>query len=159
MKAIALGILLIIIACSNPAGSTTTAVASEGEPARLIADLTAAGAAAEQVEIFSGGPLGGTGALICIGSEEVRVYRFESEDDATEAAARIDPDDPSEIGTAIVEWAGNPRFWQRGTILVLYLGKDEDTESLLIEVLGSPFARGTAPGRGLSGVPGPCGEE
>jgi hypothetical protein len=107
--------------------------------ARLIADLTAAGAAAEQVEIFSGDPLGGTGALICIGSEEVRVYRVESDDDATEAAARIDPDDPSEIGTAIVEWAGNPRCWQRGTILALYLGKDEDTESLLTEVLRSPF--------------------
>jgi hypothetical protein len=54
---------------------------------------------------------------------------------------------------------GQSSVLQRGTILALYLGKDEDTESLLTEVLGSPFARGTAPGRGLSGVPGPCGEE
>lgn len=157
MKALVLGMLTIVIACSNPAGSTTTA--SEGEPARLIADLTAAGAAAEQVEIFSGDPLSGSGALICVGSEELRVYLFESGDDATQAAARIDPDDPSEVGTALVAWAGNPRFWQRGTTLVLYLGEDEDTESLLTEALGAPFARGPGPGRGLSGVPGPCGEE
>lgn len=149
---------MIVVACSDPAGSATTAVSSETEPARFIAELNTVGAAADQVETFAGDPLGGTGALLCIGAEEVRVYRFESDDDATKAAARIDPDDPSEVGTAIVEWAGNPRFWQRGTILVLYLGEDEDTERLLTDVLGPPFARGSGPGRGLSGVPGPCEE-
>jgi hypothetical protein len=49
------------------------------------------------------------------------------------------------VGTAIVEWAGRPRFWQGNRILVLYLGESAATEALLTSVLGPPFAEG--PGR------------
>ncbi|HSH21300.1 MAG TPA: hypothetical protein VK992_01620, partial [Candidatus Caenarcaniphilales bacterium] len=57
-------------------------------------------------------------------------------------AATIDPDDPSNIGTSIVEWAGEPKFWLRDRVLVLYLGTDEQVEDGLVSVLGEPFARG-----------------
>jgi hypothetical protein len=46
-------------------------------------------------------------------------------------ASRIKPDDPSNLGTSIVEWAGRPRFWQRDRILVMYLGESAATEALL----------------------------
>lgn len=45
-----------------------------------------------------------------VGAEEVRVYLFATDEEADAAAARIDPDDPSNVGDAIVEWAGTPRF-------------------------------------------------
>lgn len=84
------------------------------------------------------------------------MYLFEGVQAALTAADQIDPDDPSQVGNAIVAWAGNPRFWHRGPIVVLHLGDDRETEDLLTEVLGAPFARGSGPGRGLPGVPGPC---
>lgn len=48
--------------------------------------------------------------------------------------------------------AGNPKFWQRGRILVLYLGNDPAVEGDINTVLGQPFARGQglAPGPDLS---------
>lgn len=156
MRGLIVAVLVTVIGCSSPAAPTTTSAVPASEPARLIAELDAAGATADQVGKFSSDPLGGQGLLICVGAEEVRVYLFGSDDDAADAAARIDPDDPSDLGTAIVEWAGNPRFWHRGPILVLYLGEDEATENLLTAVLGTPFARGSGSGRGLIGVPGPC---
>lgn len=132
--------------------------AREGEPARLIAELEASGATAEQVETFSSDPLGGDGLLVCVGAEEVWVYLFPSNGDAGAAAARIDPDDPSNLGSAMVAWSGRPRFWHRGPILVLYLGEDPATEGILASVLGTPFASGTESGRGPGGVSGPCNE-
>jgi hypothetical protein len=143
MKSLGFGLLLTIVACSSPGVSDAVPGGSDAEPDRLFAELAAGGAEADQLETFATNPLGGEGHLICVGAEEVRVYLFVSAEEATAAAERIDPDDPSNLGDAIVAWAGNPRFWHRGSILVLYLADDRDTENLLTEVLGPPFARGS----------------
>lgn len=149
-------LLLTAIACSGAAESTTTLEAGEAEPDRFVAELTAAGVDAEEAETFSTEPLGGQGHLICVGDEEVRVYRFASDEQSAAAAARIDPNDPSNMGNTIVEWAGNPRFWQRGPMLVLYLGDDQATEELITALLGQPFSQGQGRDPGLPGLPGPC---
>lgn len=47
----------------------------------------------------------------------------------------------------IIEWAGEPRFWLTGPVLVLYRGPDPATEHLLTAVLGPTLARGS--GRAL----------
>ncbi len=149
-------LLLTAVACTGVAETTTTLEAGEAEPDRFVAELSAAGVEAEQVETFSTEPVGGQGHLLCVDDQEVRVYLFANDEEAAAAAARIDPDDPSNLGDAIVEWAGNPRFWQRGPMLVLYLGEDQATAALITGVLGQPFAQGKGPGRGLPGLPGRC---
>jgi hypothetical protein len=159
MKRFGAAFLVTIIACTGvgeTTATTTTVVAEEAEPDRFVAELTAAGVDADPVETFSTEPVGGQGHLICVGGEEVRVYLFASDDLVAASAARIDPDDPSNFGDAIIEWAGNPRFWQRGPMLVLYLGEDQAIEARITGVLGPPFAQGQGPGRGLPGLPGPC---
>lgn len=159
MKRSTILLLTVIVSCSM-AGEASTTGASDPvppeEPDRLIAELTAAGVAADQAETFATDPVGGTGTLICIGTEEVRTYVFDDEAAATEVASKIDPVDPSNLGNAIVEWAGRPRFWRRGPMLVLYLGEDQPTEDLVTNVLGPPFAVGAGSGRGLPALPGPC---
>ena len=110
--------------------------------------LAAASASVRQADRFDAAPLPGQGVLLCVGREEVRVYVFTTEQARLAAAASIDPIDPSHIGTSIVEWTGNPRFWQRDRILVLYLGTDAPTEALLTSVMGPPFARGVGGGLG-----------
>lgn len=149
-------LLLAAIACSGVGETTSTLEAAEGEPDRFVADLTEEGVEVEKGETFSTEPVGGQGQLLCVGDQELRVYLFASDEEAAAVAARIDPNDPSNMGNAIIEWVGNPRFWQRGPMLVLYLGEDQAIEDQITGVLGQPFAQGQGPGRGLPGLPSPC---
>jgi hypothetical protein len=91
---------------------------------------------------FNPDPLGGRGVRLCVAAQQVSVYLFPTEQEREAASARIDPNDPSTLGTAMVEWAGNPRFWQRGRIIVLYLGDAAAVEAGITSILGQPFARG-----------------
>ena len=88
---------------------------------------------------------------LCLEGQQVSVYAYETEEQADAVARSIDPRDPSHVGrTMIVDWAGNPTFWQRGGLIVLYLGSEPDVTATLTSVLGQPFASG--PGRD----PGPA---
>jgi hypothetical protein len=113
--------------------------------AGLVAQIRAASAVVTEAGAFSADPLSGRGVLLCLGDEPVRVYEFASAAERAAVASRIDPYDPSNVGTAIVEWAGRPRFWQGDRILVLYLGERAATDKFLTSVLGPPFVKG--PGR------------
>lgn len=108
----------------------------------LIADLADAGAEARVVDAFDAQPLAFEGVVVCVNGEDIRVYSYSSEQERVAVTARIDPDDPTNIGTSIIEWDGWPRFWQRDRIIVLYQGNDQDTADLLRRVLGEPFAQG-----------------
>ncbi len=151
-------VLTVLLAACDGSSSTTTGVddSSAQDPVRLVAELEEDGSTVEEVGTFSSEPLGGSGQILCVNAEEVRVYLFGSEELASSVAARIDPNDPSNLGNAMVEWVGTPRFWQRGPMLVLYLGDDQAIENSLSSILGEPFARGVGPGRGLAGLPNPC---
>lgn len=91
---------------------------------------------------FSTEPLGGQGIGLCVAGQQVNVYVYPTPEDRAASAARIDPIDPSNLGTAIIEWAGNPKFWQADRLIVLYLGNDPAVEAGISSVLGAPFARG-----------------
>ncbi len=153
---------VILLACSGaptatvaPTGSAATTAAPSatrsdmpspgGGLLGLVAALEAAGAEVEPSAGFDGSPLTPNGSRICVDGEPVRAYVYPTPAASAQAASQIDPTDPSHIGTSIVEWVGTPRFWLFDTVLVLYLGTEEGTETLLTSVLGEPFARG--PGR------------
>jgi hypothetical protein len=147
--------LLALLGCQ--AAATPTPTASSGptltppsSPATgltgIIADLTAAGVTAVTGGSFMSEPIGGEGVALCVGVETVQTYAFIDHEAALAAAAKIDRDDPSKIGTGIVDWAGTPRFWLRNNIILLYLGPDPATDAALRSLLGPPFAEGQ-PGR------------
>lgn len=151
----------VVVACSGTSDASTTGVSESvpmKDPDRLVAELTEAGVVTRPVDTFRTEPVGGTGTLICVGAEVVAVYMFVDEAAASAVAARIDPVDPSNLGNASVAWAGRPRFWQRGPMLVLYLDEDVATEALLTELFGLPFAQGAGPGRGMKDPPPACVE-
>ena len=140
--------LFLLTACSGqPQGGPGASQSGSGVTG-LISSLSAAGANARQAGTFDASPMQGPGVLLCLATEEVRVYVFPTEEARLTAARSIDQNDPSHVGTSIVEWTGNPRFWQRDSVLVLYLGTDPGTEALLTRVMGQPFARGTGGGLG-----------
>jgi len=150
LPSIATGVLVTFLAaCATPASPLPSA--SGGGVEGLVTALVAASAPVRQADTFDPTPLPGQGALLCVGHEEVRVYVFPTEEARLAAAGSIDPTDPSHVGTSIVEWSGNPRFWQRDRILVLYVGTDAPTEALLTSVIGPPFARGWVAGSAVRG--------
>lgn len=149
---------LIVAGCaagqSSPPNSSLVPSATGGKGSSLSdappndpagafeAELRAAGAEVRETGAFNTDPLGGQGLGLCVAGQQVRVYAYSTPEDREAVAARIDPTDPSNLGTTIVEWAGNPKFWQADRILVLYLGSDLAVESGITTILGQPFARG-----------------
>jgi hypothetical protein len=125
----------------TPSASPTDEPVDHG-PAGLVNDLRALGIEAEEASEFAGDPISNLGVQLCVSGEPVQVYVFGTPQEAAAVAGQIDPDDPSNFGTSIIEWAGEPKFWLRDRILVLYLGTEEPVEEALISVLGEPFARG-----------------
>lgn len=122
-------------------------------PEGLIADLEDAGTDAEVVDSFDGEPLAQVQTMVCVDGEDIAVFTYGTEQERAAVSSRIDPDDPYNVGTAIVEWDGWPKFWQRDRIIVLYLGSDEATIDLLTELMGEPFSQGIDRPRRLEG---PC---
>src|SRR5215207_413571 len=129
---------------ANPTGSLPPVIfpgPTDG-PEKLIVDLEAAGAEARVGALFAGDPFDAQGGLMCVGSEPVQLYVFGSVRAREEAARLIDPANPSDMGTTMVDWNGRPRLWQRDRMIIVYLGEDAATETLLRGVLGEPFASG-----------------
>ena len=148
LSLLAAGVLATVFAaCATPASSPSPSPSGGGVEG-LLGALKAASVPVRQADRFDPTPLPGQGVLLCVGREEVRVYVFPTDEARVAAAGSIDRTDPSHVGTSIVEWTGNPRFWQRDRILVLYLGADAPTEALLTSALGPPFARGLGGGLG-----------
>jgi hypothetical protein len=124
------------IASAAPGSST-------GDPVSALIDaLQAAGASVTELGAFSPDPLPGRGARLCVSGQQVSVYVYETPEEREDVASRIDPTDPSNVGTAIIEWAGKPTFWQQDRFIVLYLGSDPTVTAGLTSVLGEPFAVG-----------------
>lgn len=130
-----------------PSPSAASPVATAPHGVEGLADaLDATGSDAKKGAAFASEPIGGQGSTVCVGAETVQTYEFIDHEAALAASLKIDRDDPSHIGNALIEWAGVPRFWLRDRIIVLYLGEDAPTDSALRSVLGQPFAEGE-PGR------------
>lgn len=142
-------------ASSTPSLPPATSSGPTDGAEKLAIDLQAAGAQARIGELFAGDPFEAQGGVLCVGTEPVQLYVFGSAAAREEAARRIDPTNPSDMGTSMVDWNGRPRLWQRDRVIVAYLGEDAATEALLRSVLGEPFASG----QGRPPLPGPntCG--
>jgi hypothetical protein len=172
LPALVLAVVALLGACAGPSGpspspsaspigspgtSPGSSPAASGSPAavdgpeRFVADIDAAGEEAREAGEFDASPIAREGLTVCVGEEHVQLYVFATADEAMARARTIDPRDPSNVGTAIVEWAGTPKFWLRDRMLVLYLGTEPETTQLLVKLLGEPFAAG----QGRPPLPGP----
>jgi hypothetical protein len=121
--------------------SIASSPAKEG-PDALAADLAAAGGTVSRGSTFAPAPPFWVAAVnLCVERGMVRVYVYPDAQARRAAADQVDPSDPSVVGSAIVDWIGRPRLWQRDRVLVMYLGDHAATEDLLTSVLGPPFAR------------------
>lgn len=67
-----------------------------------------------------------------------QVYEF-PEPQAAQAASRMVSPDGAQIGDQTISWAGQPNFWCKGNLIVLYIGKEEAALDIFTSLLGEPI--------------------
>lgn len=107
--------------------------------AALVEDLQAAGAQAEQGDPVEQAFFSVPGQILKVNGADVQVFEYESEETMGTEASQVSADGGT-IGTSMVSWVEAPHFFRSGRILVLYVGTDAQTLSLLEGALGEQFA-------------------
>jgi hypothetical protein len=135
-------ILLLIIGLAGCGGSSPPP-ASHGGPVRdyvsLVDHLRAAGATVVPTGTVTQPFFSVTGQVTAVNGEQVQVYEYANDDDASAEASRISPDGGT-VGTAMVDWVAPPHFYKEGKLIVLYVGTKVSVMRILETVLGPQFA-------------------
>ncbi len=158
-----LGILLVIglllAGCTTPppvatgqpptgapkaADTPQTAFETSEAVAALMDALDAAGANTQWAGTVSQALFTVPGWLIRVNGQEVEVYEYLEESVRLADTARIAADG-SLVGDMAVGGPGQPTFWAKDKLIVLFLGDTPETPGLLSAVLGDPL---TKPGAG-----------
>lgn len=122
--------------------STTTPLTTRVvlDQAELLTKLRSAGATAEVADTVHQDFFTPEGVLITIDDEEdIQVFEYQTAPAMEQEASQVAPDGNS-VGTSMMMWVDNPHFYKSGRLIVLYLGDNPATLSLLNKVMGSQFA-------------------
>lgn len=108
---------------------------------RLIDELRATGAVVEPVSESDSTLWEVPGRVMSVNGSQVYVLEFPSIDEAQAEIANIDPDGYS-TSRGIIEWTTTPHFYARESLIVFYIGNDNELQFLLERVIGGQFAGG-----------------
>ena len=76
---------------------------------------------------------------LLVNGENVHVFVYPDPSAAQDDAARVALSG-SPIGSTQITWVDPPRFYIRGQLIVLYVGRNEEVSTMLETILGRPFA-------------------
>lgn len=120
-------------------------IRSHREPVRdffsLVCKLRAAGYSVESAGQVSQPFFSVKGQVITVNSGHVQVFEYKTPAAARAAAATVSPDGSS-VGITIITWVDTPHFYQKGKLIVLYVGNDAAVIDALGSALGPQFAGG-----------------
>ena len=135
---IAIFSLLAIVGCTahNPAAPSD--LVSVEALVRMLNHVGARASVAEQMPRDAFPFFSVNAHRVLVDGETVHVFLYADPAGASADAARIDPSGQP-IGTQVT-WVNPPRFYARGQLIVLYVGRNRGVSSMLETVLGAPFA-------------------
>lgn len=107
--------------------------------ASLLENLRNAGFSVEPGETAEQPFFSVEGQMLKVGGEDVQVFQYPHPAAADAQAALVSPDG-STVGTSKPHWIGEPHFYKRGRLLVLYVGDDDKVLKALDAALGRQFA-------------------
>jgi len=84
------------------------------------------------------------GLILRVNGANIEVFEYPDVPSRAAVSDQISPDGFN-LGTAMVDWAGQPNFWARDELLVLYVGNDQVLIDLLTKVLAGPITSYEAP--------------
>lgn len=128
-----LSTILVLSACAPK-----SAAACESTDAFTRA-LRSAGAQVEVAEQLQQGFFTVPAQRLVINGDDVQVWEYTNESASQADAAQIS-DGGYAIGSTMVDWIATPHFFQCAKLIVLYLGENEETLTLLENILGEQIA-------------------
>lgn len=135
---------MILVACAKQpaaqAGDPTKM--SSGivkDQASLIGALQSSGAKVETGDTVDQPFFSVKGQTLRVNGADMQVFEYPSTE-ALEAEAKMVAPDGGSVGTSMVSWVSTPHFYKADRVLVLYVGDDATTLSLLKGILGEQFA-------------------
>lgn len=129
--------VILLVGCgttTDPPTPTPDAVVDTG--AELITTLQAEGVVAQDGGPFSDYLFDGGGQLLLVNGQQVQVWEFATIEDADTAREFISG---TESPLATIRFFQSPRFFQAGTMLVLFVNTDPAILNMLTRILGEPF--------------------
>jgi hypothetical protein len=79
------------------------------------------------------------GQIVRLNGEDLQVYEYRNEEEATDEAKLVSADGNS-VGTSMITWIDTPHFYQSGRIIVIYVGNNPQVIETLTELLGLQFS-------------------
>jgi hypothetical protein len=141
-RLISIFVALLLLGLGGCGGSSTPPT-SHGGPVKdyvsLVDHLRGVGATVVPTGSVSQPFFSVPGRVITVNGEQVQIYEYANEDDANAEAARISPDGGA-VGNTMVDWIAPPHFYQKGQIIVLYVGTSTTVINILEMTLGTQFA-------------------
>ena len=107
----------------------------------LLTRLAASGAAVQSGGLATGSFFNGAGHIVYVNDAEIQVFEYKDAAALGTDTANVSADG-SRLGAAIIDWAGVPHFFRRGTLLAVYVGAEPLVGHLLTAALGQQFAGG-----------------
>lgn len=134
----------IVGSCSEqtepvPQGTPVDQVSSVLDVKSFVAALENEGAVVEQTEVIEQPFFAVPAQTFTVDGNGIQVFEFDTEALAAEAASNVSEDGMS-VGTSMIGWMAPPHFYLQGRIIVIFIGVDEPTQSLLENILGPQFA-------------------
>ena len=134
VRLLSLSVPLLFVGAVAAAGSGPVA-----DYPGLMGSLRAGGAGAEPAGDVDQPFLSIKGRMIKVHGEDVQVFQYANAAAAQAETALISRDGAA-VGTRKVHWIGSPHFYQKGRLLVLYVGDTDKVQHALEAALGPQFA-------------------
>jgi len=138
---VVLAVCSILIACAqvqSSAGGSSASSDGIRDYRSLVAHLRESGVRAEAAGEVEQPFFTPKAKVVRLGQAgEAQVYEYASEEQAAAEAARVNAD--GSIGTSMPMWIAPPHFFRRRSLIVLYLGSDEQMLLTLRGLLGEQF--------------------
>ncbi len=129
-------VLALVLAACSAAGAE-----KQDRAAQLVDALQQAGARVQKVDSIEQPFFSVAGQVWRVNGHEIQLFAYANSAAADAEATLVAPGGGS-IGPNMVTWMATPHFYRQDELLVLYVGDDAATLSLLEAVLGPQFAGG-----------------
>lgn len=143
LSALFLVLTFTLASCGNAATTVPSTLPAQPptveDQASFLAALQVANAKAEIGDSVTQDFFRPEGRIITVNGQDIQVFEYESAEAMENEASQVAPDGGS-VGTSMMMWMDAPHFYKAGRILVLYIGSDDQTLTLLQSVMGAQFA-------------------
>jgi uncharacterized protein YceK len=125
-------LILIVLLLS---GCTSTVEKNFTQSENLIQKLQEKGYSVIKKQVGKGTAFPVSTTYYKVDGNTLAIYEFPNEKEAKKESKTIS-EDGSKIGGRIFEWIDSPHFYQKGEIIVIYIGSDAKLLKDLEEILG-----------------------